>query len=89
MANLNFRRKKKCDTSSIKASGTSWRELIKDNRNLRYKQAIFLERETNGKGRKISVKTPAIHRPLDRTGHMALIGLQWRVESIPELVDLG
>ena len=78
-----------CDTSNIKASGTSWRELIKDNRNLRYMQFIFLERETNRKGKEISVKTPVIHRPLDRTGHMTLIGLQWRLESIAELVDLG
>ena len=92
MANPNFRRKKKkCDTFNVKASGSSWRELIKDNRSLKYKQAIFLERWTNRRKRERQrpVKIPVIHRPLDRTGHMASTGLQQRLENIGELMDLG
>lgn len=44
--------KKKCDTFKVKASGSSWRELIKDNRNLKYKQVIFLEIWTNRREKK-------------------------------------
>ena len=88
MAHLNFSRKKKCDTFKVKASGSSWRELIKNNRSLRYKQVIFLEISTNRK-RERPKKIPVIHRPLGRTAHMASTGLQQRLENIGEFMALG